>query len=83
MTGQSTPVFGNVRLVGVNGSTAVSFGRLEIYYNEEGSPSSPSRWGTVCWLGFEISDADVPCRELGFLYASGLGNVDNFASRYV
>ncbi len=36
----------------------LSTGRLEIFINRQ--------WGTVCSDGFDIADADVACRQLGF-----------------
>ena len=51
-----------------------SYGRVEIYHN--------SIWGTVCDDYFDLIDANVVCRQLGFLsanriayYGSGTGQI--------
>jgi deleted-in-malignant-brain-tumors protein 1 len=48
-----------VRLRGPSSSNGT--GRAEVFYNE--------RWGTICHDYWDINDARVVCRQLGYPYA--------------
>ena len=46
---------GDIRLVG---GTVIDEGRVELCYN--------NAWGTICDDGFDVNDANVVCRQLGY-----------------
>ena len=53
------PRYGDLRLVrGTVADERFSSGRLEIYIN--------GQWGTICDDFFDITDANVACKQLGF-----------------
>ena len=62
---QGPPIEGDLRL-NTESSTRPYSGRLEIYYN--------GQWGTVCDDGFSNTEADVACKQLGFVEALYYGN---------
>ncbi|XP_078685512.1 uncharacterized protein LOC144918527 [Branchiostoma floridae x Branchiostoma belcheri] len=55
--------FSRIRLVEGSGPTE---GRVEV------RPADSSRWGTVCHNGFDLKDAEVVCRMLGYPNANRL-----------
>ena len=55
---------GDLRLA-PDGPSGALDGRLEIFLN--------GTWGIVCADGLDLYEADIACRQLGFLYADRVG----------
>ena len=62
---------GEVRLVEGSDSVSTLQGRVEVCEN--------SSWGIVCASGWDISDAIVACRQLGFSTAGTVYTRDKFS----
>jgi len=50
-----------VRLVDEFGDEVNVSGRVEVFHREE--------WGSICSDGWDLADADVICRQLGYAHA--------------
>ena len=50
-------------------TSSLSAGRLQILISDE--------WGTVCSNSFDIADADVACRQLGYQEAESYNTASN------
>lgn len=61
-----------IRLLSSDGvrTSRLSAGRLETRINKQ--------WGTVCSSGFDIADANVACRQLGFSGAMAYTSASDF-----
>lgn len=55
---------GDVRLAGYKSSQR--FGRLDMFLN--------GKWGSVCNVGFDLTDANVACRQMGLGLAMDVVN---------
>ena len=62
---------GDVRLTGYKSSQR--FGRLDMFLN--------GKWGAVCNIGFNLSDANVACRQMGLGLAMDINNVNRIVNR--
>ena len=51
-----------MRLVG---GSSYNEGVVEVYYN--------GRWGAVCYYGWDVHDANIVCKQLGFKSAEIVG----------
>ncbi len=69
LLGINGQVEGEIRLVSVSDFTVnrtESGGRLEIYHS--------NRWTSFCAdFSFDLSEADIACRQLGFMYVNRTG----------
>ena len=66
------PLNESVRLVGDSGGSTPSRGLVEVLYNGE--------WGHVCGARWNMKEAIVVCKQLGFQTAVGSFKVDNSAA---
>ena len=55
-----------VRLVNTTSSSEHLEGRVEVLYN--------GTWGTVCHYSWQKKDADITCRQLGYILGFPRGN---------
>lgn len=62
---------GSLRVIGTS-TTSSARGRLEVFHS--------GRWGTVCDDGFDVADANVACRQMGYArgtsFTAGNGSGD-------
>ena len=55
---------GGLRLVDYTGSEGTSIGLLDIFL------SALNEWGAMCLYNFDVYEADIACKQLGYLYSS-------------
>jgi len=61
---------GALRLYYNSAYNSFSYGRLDMYYS--------SQWYPFNIVGFDMHDADLACRKLGYSYALGYAKVGTF-----